>query len=265
MLRAFRPLLAAEREAVEFSDYRTQTHWGQRVMVTCEHASNHLPEPYTWSQGDADFKHTHWAYDPGAADTAKLLAQRLETIAVLSKFTRLLLDANRTLYSETLFRKACDGRPLDLNTALTAEERYSRISRFHVPYHQLVGETAEFLDPDLIISIHTFTPNYEGQIRSVEVGVLYEDYDAALALYTQAQFQSAGFDSRLNEPWSGKAGLMPVALGVKFAKGDRHRDTIELEIRNDLATDETIREKIVKILVDLAERQVQSHQISTPS
>lgn len=265
MMRVFRPLLAAEREAVEFCDYRREIHWGQKVMITCEHASNHLPEPYTWSQGDAEVRDTHWAFDPGAADTAKSLAQRLRTIAVLSKFTRLLLDANRTLYSETLFRRTCDGRPLDLNSALSAEERYSRINRFHVPYHQLVGEAAEFLDPDLIISIHTFTPNYEGQVRSVEVGVLYEEYDAALALYTQAQFQSAGFDSRLNEPWSGKAGLMPVALGVKFAKGDRHRDTIELEIRNDLATNEAVRGKVVQILTNVAERQVRTHQIPTPS
>lgn len=264
MLRAFRPLLAAEREAVELCDFRRQVHWGQRVMVTCEHASNGLPEPYSWSKGDEKLKDTHWAYDPGAADTAKLLAQKLQTISILSKFTRLLLDSNRTLYSETLFRKMCDGRALDLNSGLSAEERHNRINRFHVPYHLLVGEIAEFLDPDLIISIHTFTPNYEGQIRSVELGVLYEDYDAALALYTQAQFQSAGFDTRLNEPWSGKVGLMPVAMGVKFAKGDRLRDTIELEIRNDLATDAVIREKIVQILVDVAERQVQSHQTPNP-
>ena len=255
-MRSFRPLLQAELDAVELCDFRVSPHWGQKVIVTCEHASNRLPEPYEWSTHDVDFKETHWAYDPGARDTAHLLTEQLHTIGVFSRFTRLLLDANRLLYAETLFRQVCDGHALDLNSSITPEERYQRIQRFHVPYHSLVGEVAQFLDPALIISIHTFTPNYQGQARTVEVGVLYEDYDEELARYTQQQFQLAGFDTRLNEPWSGKAGLMPVVMGLKFANSASPRDSIELEIRNDIATDCEARRKIVDILVRVAERQI---------
>ena len=258
MIRAFRSLLTAEIDAVEMCDCRTVSSRGRKILITCEHASNRLPEPYHWTQGDERFKDTHWAYDPGAADTAKLLAQRLGTVAVLSRFTRLLLDPNRTLFSETLFRKACEGHSLDLNSSLSPEEKYTRISRFHAPYHFLIGELAEFLDPDLAVSIHTFTPNYEGQQRSVEIGVLYEDWDESLALHTQNLFRTAGFDARLNEPWSGKEGLMPVGTGLRYAKGGKRRDVIELEIRNDLATDAVMREKVVGVILQMTQRYLES-------
>lgn len=37
------------------------------------------------------------------------------------------------------------------------------------------------VDPWLTISMHSFTPNYEGSIREVEIGILFEEYDTDLA------------------------------------------------------------------------------------
>jgi predicted N-formylglutamate amidohydrolase len=61
---------------------------------------------------------------------------------VLSKQSRLLLDPNRHLAANSLFRKQCDEIELDLNKDITIEEVYNRIQKFHVPYFLLIGEVA---------------------------------------------------------------------------------------------------------------------------
>ena len=73
------------------------------VVLTCEHASNRLPEPWKWSERDQRLIDDHWAWDIGAADFSRELADRLGAVAVLARFTRLLVDANRPLDSDTLF------------------------------------------------------------------------------------------------------------------------------------------------------------------
>src|SRR5690606_18998130 len=73
------------------------------VVLTCEHASERLPSPYAWPTGDARLVGTHWAFDLGIAPFARALAAELGAPAVLSRFSRLLVDPNRPLDAPTLF------------------------------------------------------------------------------------------------------------------------------------------------------------------
>jgi predicted N-formylglutamate amidohydrolase len=45
--------------------------------------------------------------------------------------------------------------------------------------------------PDFILSLHSYTNNYEGQPREVEVGVLYDE-DEDLAKTIRQQFTDQG-------------------------------------------------------------------------
>ena len=44
------------------------------LLLTCEHASNELPAPYTWLPADRWLVETHWAYDLGIAEVTRALA-----------------------------------------------------------------------------------------------------------------------------------------------------------------------------------------------
>jgi len=65
------------------------------IILTCEHASERMPEPFRFPEEDAWLVGTHWAYDLGAADLTRELADAIGAAAVLSRFSRLLIDPNR--------------------------------------------------------------------------------------------------------------------------------------------------------------------------
>lgn len=214
-------------------------------VLTCEHASERLPEPYRWSVGERSLLGTHWAIDLGAAAITHALAARLPAPAVLARFSRLLLDPNRAPGVETMFRTRCDDVVLALNVGLTADEAAARIDRFHVPFHDAVDAMVEATPHADVLSIHSFTPVYEGGApRRMELGVLF-DRDEALAADVAAVLADHGFVVALNEPYSGKGGLMYSA--------DRHalrhgRRAVEIEVRQDLATAPDRRDAVVEAL-----------------
>lgn len=217
-------------------------------VLTCEHASERLPEPWCWPAADRWLVGTHWAYDIGASELTRDVCQSLAAPAVLARFSRLLVDPNRALDSDTLFREVAEGRPVELNVALPPAQRVERIARLYEPFHQAVARCVEQSAAAVVLAMHTFTPLYEGQTRALEVGVLFDE-DEALARRVQSLLRAEGLRTELNEPYSGKAGLMYVA--------DRHarrfgRQALELEVRQDLAVQADVRRRIVSVLEQLA-------------
>lgn len=199
------------------------------VVLTCEHATEFLPEPWTWPAADRRLLGTHWSHDVGIADLVRLLAERSGWPAVLCGFSRLLVDPNRAVDQENLFRTEADGEPIVFNAELSDDERRRRLAYYdgyHAAVDQLVAES-----PDAtVFSLHSFTPLYEGQPRSMEVGVLF-NRDEAPARRLAARLVDAGFVTALNEPWSGREGLIYAAE----RHAERHgRVALEIEVRQDI-------------------------------
>lgn len=205
-----------------------------QVLLTCEHASNALPDPWCWHEHDHWVVDTHWAWDPGAAALTRHLAAQLLAPAILATFSRLLIDVNRPVEHDDLHRAEADGSPIRLNHQLSHDERQARIRRFHEPYHDAIDRTLGAHPRAMVLSMHSFTPVYQGGApRTMEIGVLF-DRDEPLANRIAASLDQQGWAVALNEPYSGRGGLMYSA--------DRHatqhgRHAIELEIRQDLAGD----------------------------
>ena len=69
----------------------------ERWLVTCDHATNTFPDAV--GGGDlglpARDMGRHIAWDIGAAGATRALAQRLDSPARLSNFSRLVIDPNR--------------------------------------------------------------------------------------------------------------------------------------------------------------------------
>jgi predicted N-formylglutamate amidohydrolase len=213
------------------------------VLLSCEHASAIMPAGWELPQQDHWLAGTHWSCDLGAAELTRELAERTGAGAVLARFTRLLIDPNRPLDSPTLFRDRAEGRAIAFNRAVDAAERERR-TRYWRGYHRALGELFTVSRAPLALSLHSFTPVYEGSPRQVEIGVLF-DREEDLAKELFSRLTRAGFDARLNEPYSGKEGLIYSIHSHAFEHGRR---ALELEVRQDLCTDARARGRVVEAI-----------------
>jgi predicted N-formylglutamate amidohydrolase len=224
------------------------------VVLSCEHASARLPEPYAWPEQDRWLVGTHWSYDLGARVLSLELARELSASAVLARFTRLLIDPNRALSQPDLFRVSAEGRPVRLNQGLEAAERTRRIERYYRPYHTALDEALARSHAPLLLSIHSFTPNYEGEVRDVELGVLFnheEEHADALHAALERAFSAV----RKNEPWSGRGGLIYSAESHAQRFG---RVALELEVRQDRLEDASYRARLVPVLAEFVRARFSS-------
>jgi predicted N-formylglutamate amidohydrolase len=215
------------------------------VVLTCEHASNHLPQPWSWPPGDRWIVGTHWAWDLGIAEVTRDLARLMGAPAVLARFTRLLCDVNRPGDAETLFRTIADGHRVQLNEALSDAERALRLERFHAPYHAAVDELVGRHPRAAVLSMHSFTPVYEaGPPRPMELGVLF-DREEEVSHRIAESLARDGWKVALNEPYSGKDGLI---YSAERHAARHERRALELEVRNDVASDPHRRPALVRSL-----------------
>ena len=174
-----------------------------RWLVTCDHATNRVPD---WVGGGdlgiaAPDMARHIAYDVGAAGLTRALAQRLDAPAILSDFSRLVIDPNRGEDDPTLLMRIYDGTVIPANRHAGAAEREERLDRLYRPYHTAYERLAAKRPDGAICAIHSFTRQLRGRPRRPwAVGVLYSHKDERLgpALWLS----------------SAKLVLHPLAVGV---------------------------------------------------
>ncbi len=110
MNKAFQRITTKKFINARIMDHRLESDPKNKILLTCEHASNLLPSGRKWCEHDQKhFQETHWSYDIGAQDMAIELSKQLECVLVLSKYSRLFCDVNRVVCSETLCRLSGDG------------------------------------------------------------------------------------------------------------------------------------------------------------
>jgi predicted N-formylglutamate amidohydrolase len=216
-----------------------------RFVLTCEHASQELPPEWSLSAEDGWLRDTHWAYDLGAAELTRELADASGAPAVLSRISRLLVDANRAEDSDTLIRQRCETRSVGLNRSLGADERERRLDYWR-SYHRAVDQTVAGHRAPVVLSLHSFTPVYQGQRREVALGILY-DGDEALARELFRRLEPLGVALRYNQPYSGQNGMIYSVERHARAHG---RGAVEIEVRQDLASDPLFRRQLVALLAD---------------
>lgn len=204
-----------------------------RWLVTCDHAANTVP-PYIGDGSlglpDADMNR-HIAYDVGAAGVARALADALDAPAILSNFSRLVIDPNRGVDDPTLLMKLYDGSVIPANRDADEQEKARRVDAFHSPYHAALAELAARQNDTVIVSIHSYTPQLNGRPpRPWHVGVLYA-YDARLSQPLMATLdKEPDITVGDNEPYAGH--LPGDAIDRHALQTGRHNTLIE--IRNDL-------------------------------
>ena len=112
-------------------------------MILCDHASNALPPEYGDLGLPAEQFERHIAYDIGARAVVLGLAACLGATAILSCYSRLLIDPNRGMDDPTLIMRLSDGAVVPGNSRIDEAERQRRIARFHRPYHAAIAAEIE--------------------------------------------------------------------------------------------------------------------------
>jgi predicted N-formylglutamate amidohydrolase len=209
-----------------------------RYIIVCDHASNWMPPEYGNLGLDPLQLERHIAYDIGAAALTRALAEALRAPAVLSHFSRLLIDPNRGDDDPTLVMKLSDGAIVPGNAKVDDAEVARRIARFSGPYHAAIDKVvdralAAGVKP-ILFSIHTFTPVFHDGPRPWHCSVLWE-HDARLAAPLLAALRAeSDIVTGENEPYAGALeGDSMTRHG--FDRGLPHAI---VEIRQDLLDDE---------------------------
>jgi predicted N-formylglutamate amidohydrolase len=150
------------------------------VVVVCEHASNHIPTSYSDLGLTGDALQSHAAWDPGAMPVAKGIALRMDATLVASGVSRLVYDCNRPPEAPDAMPAKSEVFVIPGNTNLTTTQRKDRIKTIYEPFRMGLADAIATKSSPIVVTIHSFTPVYDGQRRSVEIGVLH-DSDERLA------------------------------------------------------------------------------------
>lgn len=179
---------------------------GRRVLLLCDHASNALPPGYDLLGMPENEFARHIAYDIGAAGVTRRLAEKLNATAILSGFSRLLIDPNRGVDDPTLVMKLSDGAVIPANARITPQAIETRIENFYAPYHaqitQFLDDAQEAGEVPAIISMHSYTPAWKNVTRRWQAALLW-DKDPRLAVPLITGIEAEGLIVGDNEPYDG--------------------------------------------------------------
>ncbi|MCB9777012.1 MAG: N-formylglutamate amidohydrolase [Alphaproteobacteria bacterium] len=225
------PPVGAQADAWE----RLQQGTARGGLAFCvEHASPRVPPPLYADPDDRGWLSTHWGFDAGVRTVTGALVEQLGGAAVLARFSRLVVDANRPPDHPDLVRTHVLGQPLSFNAGLDATEIARRVEALHAPYHRAIDDLLRDERPAALVSVHSFTPVWAGRRRALDVGVLFDRCEAEARLVADA-LAADGLQTRLNEPYSGREGLIYAASRHGEAHGLPY---IELELNQRLCFDD---------------------------
>ncbi len=188
-----------------------------KLILTCEHGGNEIPPEYSpLFQGAGTILNSHRGYDPGALD----LFKELQEFAAFKKYqtvSRLLVELNRSLHHPQLFS--------EFLKEISSEEKKKILEEYYFPYRRAVeGKIAEYLQAGenvLHLSIHSFTPQLNGEVRNADVGLLYDpsrkmEKEVCRRLKDLLLQGDRSLKVRFNYPYLGKADGFTTYLRKKF-------------------------------------------------
>lgn len=201
----------------------------QRLVITCEHAGNVVPEGYEpLFVAHGHLLPTHRGWDPGALTLAREMAERFAAPLYFEETTRLLVDLNRSVGTPDLHSEA--------TRHLTLRERRAILDRYYHPHRKIVegAVAAAAKDAEVIhIASHSFTPALNGVVRTADIGILYDPKRHGEVAFASAWFDAlraadASLRLRRNYPYLGASDGIMQPLRRKLAP-DRYVG-IELEV-----------------------------------
>ncbi len=213
------------------------------LLLLCDHASNALPPVYgRLGLPESQFER-HIAYDIGARRATEVMAEALGAPALLTTFSRLLIDPNRGPHDPTLVMRLSDGAIVPGNARIDEAEIDHRRKTFFQPYHDAITDTLDRMAATgtvpAIVSMHSFTPFWKEVPRPWHIGLLW-DNDPRLAaplfeaLKAEPDLQPWADTVGDNEPYDG---ALPGDTIDTHATRNGYANVL-IEVRQDLMATE---------------------------
>ncbi len=205
------------------------------IVLTAEHASNRFPARY----GTLGVRWSHIAWDEGSKELARALGKALQAPVIEGRWSRMLIDLNRSLHHPKVIPAVSFGVRVRGNENLTADERRRRADKYYTPFRESVRAALEDAIARrgrcLHLGVHTFVPKLDGEVRNADIGLLYDParrWERNVAARIAPVLADAGFRVRRNYPYRGSADGHTTALRRDLS--DRRYAGIEIEVNQAL-------------------------------
>ncbi|MAY20852.1 MAG: N-formylglutamate amidohydrolase [Erythrobacteraceae bacterium] len=217
------------------------------IVCVSDHASNFVPDDVPLGI-PAELLDTHIAIDIGVGGVAERMARRHGIPAHLAEVSRLVVDLHREEDHTKVVPTESDGHLIPGNIGADIE---ARLDRFYRPYHDALAKWLDAANPELIISLHSFTPKLETSedARPWDVGLLYNEDDRA-ARHAIRLFGEQGLTVGDNEPYSGRE-LNATMNRHAEAHG---RNYCAIEVRQDLISTRADQARWASMIADVCGR-----------
>lgn len=235
------------------SDADALSRWGA-IVLSCEHAGNVVPAAYRrLFAGNRAVLTTHRGYDIGVAPLARQVARTLGVPLLACQTSRLLVEPNRSLHHRNLFS--------EFSRNLPAVDKTRLIEHIWKPHRDaVIDSVARAIRRHrqvLHLALHSFTPVLDGQVRTADIGLLYDPKRLAEKRFAMALQEvlreTAGLRIRRNYPYRGHADGLTTALRRVFDPGDYLG--LEIELNQALLTGPRTRwKKLAQTLSDAIPR-----------
>lgn len=220
-----------------------------RVIVVCEHASNRVPAHLVGLGLDDETLTRHIAWDPGALPVAKSLAQKMNAVLVYGGISRLVYDCNRPPDASDAIPERSEVFEIPGNTDLPDAARAERVAQVYRPFSRMLTEQigVHRAHLQMMVTVHSFTPVYRGEMRDVQIGILHGDDDRLALSMMQTIPADLGMEVQLNEPYAAADGVAHTLNTHAVPYG---LPNVMIEIRNDLIETAEQHARIAKALAD---------------
>lgn len=231
------------------------------VLFIADHAGNSIPKAMDALGLRETELEKHIAWDPGARNIANGLAGRFKATAVLAQYSRLIIDLNRPLGDLDSIPLISDGTLIPANQILSEQECKRRAQLFYFTYHNRIDyEIARLrkVGPGpLIVSIHSFTPQYGGVDRPWHIGIMSAN-DRRLAEVLLDAFRChEGLLVGDNQPYSG----FDLGYTLRLHAGSQGLAHVQIEIRQDLLVDNKDEAFWINLLFDVLSTQIKDPRL----
>ncbi len=225
------------------------------LLLICDHAVRAIPQEYKGLGVSPQQMQRHIAYDIGAEAVILGLQKILDVPAVMTTYSRLLIDPNRGFDDPTLVMRLSDGALIPGNAYIDTQEIEKRRKLYYQPYHDFMEEELLKIEREragkaaAIFSIHSFTPIWRGIQRRWEATILWDSDPRMPKLIMEELNSRPHIKSGENVPYDG-ALLNDCLYQHGTSKGRAHA---LLELRQDLIDNQRGVDNWVSIFAEILE------------
>lgn len=205
------------------------------IFLTADHAGRVIPRALRQlGVPDAEMER-HIAWDIGIEGVTRHLSALLDATAAIQTYSRLVIDCNREPSWPTAMPVVSEYTPVPGNENLTDADRAARVAAIFTPYHDRITALLDARKAagrhTVLVAMHSYTPNFKGERRDMQVGVLYNKDIRMASIMLDLLRAEGDLIVGDNAPY---AITEASDYGIPIHGEKRGLSHVEIEIRQDL-------------------------------